>query len=257
MKRFSYSLTALTLLALVTACGGTEETAPGPEAPASSAAAGAASSSSNSASPSASATPSTTASATTSASATPTPTPSHTVKKPTVTETNIPTTPAPTKPGNTRPTNAPNGTTASGEKAAGIPAGASELTPRELGENKQVATALSPTGNIGCEIFSKSAQCSVMSLSGQALKNAQTNGDTDGLRGWSYGVDTQGNVFDTKRAEAPLSVIDGEYKGQTIPYGTTVYYGQFTLKSEEDGMTLTDTESGHGAHYSRAGIQTF
>lgn len=187
-------------------------------------------------------------------SATPTPTPSHTVKKPTVTETNIPATAAPTKPGNTRPTNAPNGATANSEKAAGIPAGARELATKNYA-GSTVATALSPTGNIACEIFDDRAQCGVLSLGEAALQGAR-NPNTVSINGWSYAVDSTGKVYDTGSSQAPVATIS-QYRGETIPYGTTVYYGQFTLKSEESGMTLTDTESGHGAHFSRAGIQTF
>ncbi len=249
MKRFFHSLTVLSLLALVTACGSAEETAPVPDAPPSSAPVSSAVTTS-AASPSASAS----SSASASPSASPTPTPSLTVKKPTVTETNIPASPAPTKPGQTRPTNAPNGTNTSGERAAGIPAGARELSTQEYGGIK-VATALSPTGNIACEFYDDRAQCGVLSL-GEAALQKITNSNTVRVNGWSYAVDSAGKVYDTGSSQAPVATLS-QYRGQTIPYGTTVYYGQFTLHSEENGMTLTDTESGHGAHYSREGIRTF
>lgn len=121
-----------------------------------------------------------------------------------------------------------------------------------LADGSRVGTALSPTGNIACEIYTDRAQCSVLSLGESAPR---TPGQVT-VPGWSYAVTASGQVYDTGLSQAPLSTLEA-YRGKILPYGTTVTYGQFSLTSSEDGITLRDTASGHGATYSRAGITTF
>ncbi|MBM7051546.1 hypothetical protein [Rothia sp. ZJ1223] len=121
-----------------------------------------------------------------------------------------------------------------------------------LSNGQKMATALSPSGNIACEIYVDRAQCSVLSLSESA---PHVPGQV-GVPGWSYAVNTQGAVYDTQLAQAPLATLS-DTRGQVLQYGTRAGWSQFELLSEETGMTLRDTRTGHGATFNRDGITTF
>lgn len=127
-----------------------------------------------------------------------------------------------------------------------------QLATKTMPDGSKVATVLSPSGNIACEIYANRAQCSVLSLG----ENAPRTPGQVAIKGWSYAVDTSGKVYDTGATQTPLATLS-DYRGETLAYGQNAGLGQFVLVSEESGMTLRDTVSGHGATFNRDGITTF
>lgn len=131
-----------------------------------------------------------------------------------------------------------------------------QLPEHKLPTGESLATVLSPSTNIACELYEAFAQCSVRSLGEEMLKKSPPAPGSVAIHGWSYAVDKSGKVYDTGANQAPLATLD-DYRGTVLPYGAQAQVGQFLLTSHESGMTLTDTASGHGATYNRDGITTF
>ena len=160
-----------------------------------------------------------------------------------------------------------SGSQASSESKA-IPEGATEITT--VSRDGKTATMRTPSKNIGCDIFvdKQTIVCLAWSwgdseeMREQTLPEEQRGKKSDqpkqkgytgipaiGLKDGPYTVGGKNDApsFMNQTATADY-VAPG---GQVVPYGSTVYYGDFVFSSAEDGLTVWNWKTGHGAFLNR------
>lgn len=119
---------------------------------------------------------------------------------------------------------------------------------KEVAADEKIGILVSPTGNIGCDIWAVEglARCGVKSYYDEAK---YPTGDITGPA-WVFVLD---DVLDevslNSRGDAMFFMM-GEDEGnapQVVEYGTTAIYGSIECRSEEEAMTCTNIRTGHGA----------
>ncbi|MDO5727196.1 MAG: hypothetical protein Q4Q03_04670 [Bowdeniella nasicola] len=116
------------------------------------------------------------------------------------------------------------------------------------------ATAVMPSGNIGCDIYADYISCYVESWprdinpeipdpDGRSVVNMTADGPAQ------FGVNAGTMNYP--------GYNDGIPAGQVLPYGTAWYYEDFVLASSEKGLTFWNTASGYGALINRDGMFPF
>jgi hypothetical protein len=104
-----------------------------------------------------------------------------------------------------------------------------------------------PSGNIGCYIDSKHARCDIREREWKPTPPPQPC-ELD------YG---QGIVVSADHAEF-ICAGDTSLGGpKTLGYGETAQRGAFVCDSEEDGVTCSHTDNGHGFFISRESFRIF
>ena len=157
--------------------------------------------------------------------------------------------------GDTPSASATASATASASTGTGnIPAGATEVTTVRAasGSLPRIATLVTPSGNIGCDIFEgQGIGCGVKSLAEQA----QAQAGQVSMSGWYFYTPADGATYDTGKSDAAMFMI--EQSPQVIPYGTSVYFDCYVCDSEEAGLRCSNVDTGHGMFLNRDGVQTF
>lgn len=124
--------------------------------------------------------------------------------------------------------------------------------------DEQIGILVSPTGNIGCDIWAVEglARCGVKSYYDEAKY------PTDDITGpaWVFALDDELDEVSLNSRGDAMFFMMGEHEGnapQVVEYGTTAIYGSIECRSEEEAMTCTNTKTGHGVTMSREGYTTF
>lgn len=124
--------------------------------------------------------------------------------------------------------------------------------------DEQIGILVSPTGNIGCDIWAVEglARCGVKSYYDEAK---YPTGDITGPA-WVFALDDElDEVSLNSRGDAMFFMME-EHEGnapQVVEYGTTATYSSIECRSEVEAMTCTNTKTGHGVTMSREGYTTF
>ena len=136
------------------------------------------------------------------------------------------------------------------------------LVGTEVAVDEKIGILVSPTGNIGCDIWAVEglARCGVKSYYDEAK---YPTGDITGPA-WVFALDDElddelDEVSLNSRGDAMFFMM-GEQDGpspQVVEYGTTAMYGSIKCHSEEEAMTCINTKTGHGVTMSREGYTTF
>lgn len=128
----------------------------------------------------------------------------------------------------------------------------------EVAVDEKIGILVSPTGNIGCDIWAVEglARCGVESYYDEAKY------PTDDITGpaWVFALDDELDEVSLNSRGDAMFFMMGEQEGsapQVVEYGTTATYGSIECRSEEEAMTCTNTKTGHGVTMSREGYTTF
>ncbi|MFT0846372.1 LppP/LprE family lipoprotein [Actinomycetaceae bacterium L2_0104] len=136
-----------------------------------------------------------------------------------------------------------------------IPADATPATairPAEEGYEYEVAVIVTPSGNIGCDLTAGTGSgCGV-----QSYAETQPHGSDELGPKWWIGLGGADVPEISSRGDAPFFVWP-DVTTQTVPYGQSVYYGNYVCGSAESGLTCWNIETGHGAFMNRDGYQAF
>lgn len=124
--------------------------------------------------------------------------------------------------------------------------------------DEQIGILVSPTGNIGCDIWAVEglARCGVKSYYDEAK---YPTGDITGPA-WVFALDDELDEVSLNSRGDAMFFMMGEHEGnapQVVEYGTTAIYGSIECRSEEEAMTCTNTKTGHGVEMNRDGYRTF
>ncbi|MDO5751027.1 MAG: DUF6287 domain-containing protein [Rothia sp. (in: high G+C Gram-positive bacteria)] len=161
-----------------------------------------------------------------------------------------------------------SGSQASSDSKA-IPSYATKITT--VSPSGKYATIQTPSKNIGCDIYME--QNTLLCLGWSWNENEEMKESTvpesmknrtDLPRYMRYlGVPAitlnTGEMKIGPKSDSPNFMGGNGLKedmipaGQVIPYGTTVYYGDFVFSSEENGLTVWNAKTGHGAFLNREG----
>ncbi len=116
----------------------------------------------------------------------------------------------------------------------------------------RIAVITSPSGNIGCDFGSGGyAGCGVLSL----IQNKAMGVSIAGHAIWW--VDLKGATAKVlPKGDAPFFQYPAP-RAQIVPYGTSVYHGDYICRSEEANMTCWNTRTGAGAILERNYIKPF
>lgn len=139
----------------------------------------------------------------------------------------------------------------------GLPASAQQI--QTVGE--YVATAVTPSGNIGCDVYvggsyPSSMSCVVMSWDPSIDPNySEDPGGKPSV--WLRSNEGPATLSQVSEAPAFTGAYPGDPAGQVMDYGSVHYYGDFALASEENGLTIWSLVSGHGAFFNRGGFYPF
>lgn len=128
----------------------------------------------------------------------------------------------------------------------------------EVAADGEIGILVSPTGNIGCDIWAVEglARCGVKSYYDEAK---YPTGDITGPA-WVFALDDELDEVSLNSRGDAMFFMMGEHEGnapQVVEYGTTATYGSMQCRSEEEAMTCTNTKTGHGVTMSREGYTTF
>lgn len=118
----------------------------------------------------------------------------------------------------------------------------------------RVATAVMPSGNIGCEIRSEQLTCRVEDWP------RDINPEWKQPDGWvGVTLEKTGPAKFVLRNDVPSYTggNPGIPPGQVMPYGTVWFYERYVLASMESGLTIWNSESGYGALVNRDGMFPF
>lgn len=128
----------------------------------------------------------------------------------------------------------------------------------EVAVDEKIGILVSPTGNIGCDIWAVEglARCGVKSYYDEAKY------PTDDITGpaWVFALDDELDEVSLNSRGDAMFFMMGEHEGnapQVVEYGTTATYGSIECRSEEEAMTCTNTKTGYGVTMSREGYTTF
>ncbi|GAA4790755.1 hypothetical protein [Rothia endophytica] len=129
---------------------------------------------------------------------------------------------------------------------------------KEVAADEKIGILVSPTGNIGCDIWAVEglARCGVKSYYDEAK---YPTGDITGPA-WVFALDDELDEVSLNSRGDAMFFMMGEHEGnapQVVEYGTTATYGSIECRSEEEAMTCTNTKTGHGVTMSREGYSTF
>lgn len=128
----------------------------------------------------------------------------------------------------------------------------------EVAVDEKIGILVSPTGNIGCDIWAVEglARCGVKSYYDEAKY------PTDDITGpaWVFALDDELDEVSLNSRGDAMFFMMGEHEGnapQVVEYGTTATYGSIECRSEEEAMTCTNTKTGHGVTMSRGSYTIF
>ena len=136
------------------------------------------------------------------------------------------------------------------------PSQATSFVPGNLVSEK-TAMIVSPSGNIGCDLSAHYAGCGVLSY----RSNGTYGKDEAGSPKWWFDLSSGGTPQLAGRSEGAFS-LDEAFRGggsspQVVEYGQSVTFGSWVCRSEENGMTCRNTETGHGVFLSSGRYETF
>lgn len=128
----------------------------------------------------------------------------------------------------------------------------------EVAADGEIGILVSPTGNIGCDIWAVEglARCGVKSYYDEAKY------PTDDITGpaWVFALDDELDEVSLNSRGDAMFFMMGEHEGsapQVVEYGTTATYGSIECRSEEEAMTCTNIKTGRGVEMNRIGYKTF
>lgn len=128
----------------------------------------------------------------------------------------------------------------------------------EVAVDEKIGILVSPTGNIGCDIWAVEglARCGVKSY------YDETKYPTDDITGpaWVFALDDELDEVSLNSRGDAMFFMMGEHEGnapQVVEYGTTATYSSIECRSEVEAMTCTNTKTGHGVEMNRIGYRTF
>ncbi|WP_237224629.1 hypothetical protein [Rothia nasisuis] len=122
----------------------------------------------------------------------------------------------------------------------------------------QIGILMSPTGNIGCDIWAVEgyAACGVISY----YDDAKYPGDSTIGPAWVFPLGNDIESIEIAPRGDAMFFMMGQQVGpapQVVEYGTTARYGAIECASETEAMTCTNTMTGRGVIMSREGYETF
>lgn len=128
----------------------------------------------------------------------------------------------------------------------------------EVAVDKKIGILVSPTGNIGCDIWAVEglARCGVKSYYDEAKY------PTDDITGpaWVFTLDDELDEVSLNSRGDAMFFMMGEHEGnapQVVEYGTTATYGSIQCRSEVEAMACTNVKTGHGVKMNRNGYRMF
>ncbi|OLO70130.1 hypothetical protein BKH20_06535 [Actinomyces oris] len=136
------------------------------------------------------------------------------------------------------------------------PGQATSFVPDNLVSEK-TAMIVSPSGNIGCDLSAHHAGCGVLSYRSDGTYGK----DEAGSPKWWFDLSSGGTPQLAGRSEGAFS-LDEAFRGggsspQVVEYGQSVTFGSWACRSEENGMTCRNTETGHGVFLSSGRYEAF
>ena len=136
------------------------------------------------------------------------------------------------------------------------PGQATSFVPDNLVSEK-TAMIVSPSGNIGCDLSAHHAGCGVLSYRSDGTYGK----DEAGSPKWWFDLSSGGTPQLAGRSEGAFS-LDEAFRGggsspQVVEYGQSVTFGSWVCRSEENGMTCRNTETGHGVFLSSGRYEAF
>lgn len=136
------------------------------------------------------------------------------------------------------------------------PSQATSFVPDNLVSEK-TAMIVSPSGNIGCDLSAHHAGCGVLSYRSDGTYGK----DEAGSPKWWFDLSSGGTPQLAGRSEGAFS-LDEAFRGggsspQVVEYGQSVTFGSWVCRSEENGMTCRNTETGHGVFLSSGRYEAF
>ena len=136
------------------------------------------------------------------------------------------------------------------------PGQATSFVPDNLVTEK-TAMIVSPSGNIGCDLSAHYAGCGVLSYRSDGTYGR----DEAGSPKWWFDLSSGGTPQLAGRSEGAFA-LDEAFRGggsspQVVEYGQSVTFGSWVCRSEENGMTCRNTETGHGVFLSSGRYETF
>ena len=147
-----------------------------------------------------------------------------------------------------------SGSQASSDSKA-IPEGATQITTVGSHNDKPFATIRTPSENIGCDIYDGTVNCLAHTWTENQDMYRYPPGDNRRVMGGAPSISIKDGEMELGGTTA-IPTWTGANPwvapaGQKIPYGTTVYYGDFVFSSAEDGLTVWNWKTGHGAFLNR------
>ena len=134
-------------------------------------------------------------------------------------------------------------------KAGGpIPSDARPVRTIKHNSLGDIAVFKTPSENIGCDIQKDSLNCGVVSY-----RESQPHGKSGQYANWWVDVDAQtvGPKNDPPAYFPQGADINDHAPTETVPYGTTVYYGRYACHSAHEGLTCWNSNNGKGAFITR------
>lgn len=134
-------------------------------------------------------------------------------------------------------------------KAGGpIPSDARPVRTIKHNSLGNIAVFKTPSENVGCDIQKDSLNCGVASY-----RESKPHGKTGQYANWWVNVDAQtvGAKNDPPAYFPQGASIDDHAPTETVPYGTTVYYGRYVCHSAHEGLTCWNSNNGKGAFITR------
>lgn len=124
--------------------------------------------------------------------------------------------------------------------------------------DEQIGILVSPTGNIGCDIWAVEglARCGVKSYYDEAK---YPTGDITGPA-WVFALDDELDAVSLNSRGDAMFFMMGEDEGsapQVVEYGTTATYGSIECRSKEEAMICTNMKTSRGLEMSRGGYRMF
>lgn len=119
--------------------------------------------------------------------------------------------------------------------------------------------AQTPSGNINCDALDANVAadarvvCSVRGWTTEMVPNYDPN--TGGYP--AAGLHSTGPASMGTKGDPMMNMNSGSFIGETLPYGTVWYYGDFVFASQESGLTFWNAKSRYGALINRDGFYPF
>lgn len=125
---------------------------------------------------------------------------------------------------------------------------------REGGSGEPRGAFRTPSRNIMCNLDKTFATCSVGNASWDLPEPPDECVDQDGNLMLDWGAHVQ---FMDGQPAALICRGDAPAEGPVLPYGHSVEIGPVSCRSEEDGVTCTNSDTGHGFKVNRASYDVF